>query len=449
MRAMPIDRRHLLLLTGAAALAIPARAAPLSRYGLDAAHFGLHPGAPDDQSAKLQRAVDQAARARTPLVLAPGVYRAGELKLAAGSQIVGVRGATRLALTQGPSLLSADHADTITLSGLTLDGGDRALPEDRGLVHLSSVQALRIDDCDILRAGGNAIALERCEGVVTHSSISGAADNALFCNDSRGLTLIGNTIRGSGNGGIRVWQSEPRRDGSLIADNRIEDTAAHAGGSGQNGNAINVYRAGNVIVRNNVIRTAAFSAIRGNSASDIQIIGNNCADLDEVAIYAEFAFEGAVIADNIVDQAGYGISVTNFKEGGRLATVRGNIIRNCKARIPGTAPDSEGVGIGVEADTAVSGNVIENAETAGISVGWGEYMRNVTVTGNVVRASGIGVAVSVVQGAGTAVIADNMLSGTTHGAIVGMQWHKPVTGDLALTGAERYPNLRISGNQVS
>ena len=128
------------------------------------------------------------------------------------------------------------------------------------------------------------------------------ADNALFCNDSRGLVIIANIIRGSGNGGIRVWQSDKRRDGSLIADNRIEDTAARAGGSGQNGNAINVFRAGNVIVRGNVIRKAAFSAIRGNAASDIQIIGNNCAALDEVAIYSEFEFEGAVIADNIVDE---------------------------------------------------------------------------------------------------------------------------------------------------
>ena len=47
-----------------------------------------------------------------------------------------------------------------------------------------------------------------------------------------------------------------------------------------------------------------------------------------MAIYSEFGFEGAVIADNVVDGAGNGISVTNFNEGGRLASVRGNIVRN-------------------------------------------------------------------------------------------------------------------------
>ena len=103
---MPIDRRRLLLGSlSVAALAAPAHAAPLSRYGLDAAHFGVRPGAPDDQSAKLQRAIDDAARRRMPLLLAPGVYRAGDLKLSAGSQILGVRGATRLIYTHGPSLI--------------------------------------------------------------------------------------------------------------------------------------------------------------------------------------------------------------------------------------------------------------------------------------------------------------------------------------------------------
>ena len=62
---------------------------------------------------------------------------------------------------------------------------------------------------------------------------------------------------------------------------------------------------------------------------------------------------------------------------------------------------------------------------------------------------GFGVAVSVVAGAGVAVIADNVFSDTMRGAIVGMEWHKAVTGDLALAGAERYPQLKISGNQVS
>ena len=443
---MPIDRRSLLLGSlSAAALATPAKAAPLSTFGLDAAHFGVRPGAPDDQSAKLQRAIDDAAQRRVPLLLAPGVYRAGDLKLAAGSRILGVRGATRLIYTHGPSLLSGERADSVALTGLTLDGGGRRLPAGRALAHFDTVKALRIAECDIVGAGGNGITLQGCDGDVTHATITGTADNALFCNDNRGLIIAANTVRQSGNNGILVWQSDKRYDGTLIADNRVEDTQARAGGSGQNGNAINVFRAGNVIVRGNHIRNAAFSAIRGNSASDIQIIGNNCTGLGEVAIYSEFGFQGAVIADNVVDGTETGISVTNFNEGGRLATVRGNIVRNLRTNRPGEAGD----GIAVEADTVVSGNVVEGAPLAGIAAGWGPAMRNVVITDNVVRKSALGVAVSVVAGTGVAVIANNLFNETAGGAIVGMEWHKKVTGDLALAGAERYTNLRISGNQVS
>jgi uncharacterized secreted repeat protein (TIGR03808 family) len=156
-----------------------------------------------------------------------------------------------------------------------------------------------------------------------------------------------------------------------------------------------------------------------------------------------------VIANNTIDGAAIGIVTCNFNEGGRLAVVQGNMIRNLKAKRPaGTDPgDSAGIGIGVEADVAVSGNVIENAPTAGIMVGWGAYMRDVSVTGNVVRNSPLGVAVSVVNRAGTAVITGNLISGASRGAIVGMDHAKAVTGDLSQEPA-RYANLQISGNRV-
>ena len=72
----------------------------------------MRAGSPDDQSRALQNAIDQAAGARVPLVLGPGVYRAGDLRLPSGAQIVGVRGATRLVFTQGPSLVSGHRADS-------------------------------------------------------------------------------------------------------------------------------------------------------------------------------------------------------------------------------------------------------------------------------------------------------------------------------------------------
>ena len=66
------------------------------------------------------------------------------------------------------------------------------------------------------------------------------------------------------------------------------------------------------------------------------------------------------------------------------------MIRNLKPKRPaGTDPgDAAGVGIAVEADAAVTGNVIENAPTAGIMLGWGALScATSSVTGNVVRSA--------------------------------------------------------------
>ena len=205
-----------------------------------------------------------------------------------------------------------------------------------------------------------------------------------------------------------------------------------------------------MIVRGNRVRAAAFSAVRGNAASNLQVIGNSCTGVGEVALYAEFAFEGAVIANNTVDGAAIGVSVTNSNEGGRLAVVQGNLIRNLTPKRPAGADpeDAAGIGVGVEADTAVTGNVIENAPTAGIFVGWGRNLRDVAVTGNTVRRAGIGVAVSVVPGAGAAVITGNMIAETTQGAVVGMEWKRAVTGDLTRGDTRRFDHLTIEANRV-
>lgn len=415
---------------------------------IEASQFGLRPNATEDQSKAFQRAIDAAAAAGAELRLAPGVYRAGGLILPSHTAITGVAGATHIVVAGGPNIFTATSSDHISVSGLTLDGAKVPLPQQRGLVHITQARAVRIVNCEMLNAGGPAIKLEGVQGEIAGNTI-GASDTAVFCIDARGMKISGNTVRGTANNGILVWRSTPGDDGTLVVDNRIEDVANKSGGSGQYGNAINVFRADNVIVRGNRIRNAAFSAVRGNAASNLQIADNTCTGLGEVALYAEFAFQGAVIANNIVDGAAMGVSVTNFNDGGRLAVVQGNLIRNLVPRRPaGTDPnDDAGVGIGIEADTLVTGNVIENAPHAGITAGWGKYLRDVSITGNMVRETGYGIAVSVAPGAGATLITNNLIADARLGAIVGMEWKKPVA-DLTQQGAARYAQLSLSGNQV-
>ncbi|MGH6713707.1 MAG: TIGR03808 family TAT-translocated repetitive protein, partial [Bradyrhizobium sp.] len=99
-----------------------ARAAPpTSSFGRDATQYGVRPGSPDDQTKALQRAIDEAARAQAPLSLPPGVYRTGLLRLQNGSQLVGVRGATKFIFNGGASMLQSEGADGLGLSGITFD----------------------------------------------------------------------------------------------------------------------------------------------------------------------------------------------------------------------------------------------------------------------------------------------------------------------------------------
>ena len=458
---MAIDRRHFIGATAATgaftateAIAAPpaatATTVPVSGLGVDAVHLGVRFNGSEDQTEPLQRAIDRLAGARLPLILAPGIYRVRSLVLPTGTRLIGVAGATRIVASDNTPLIVARGADHILLSGIIFDGSGRNLPADAGLIQLAAGRAVAIRDCEIIGAGRNGIMLEDIEGEVVNTIVNGALGAAIHALDSRALVIARNTIRNSANNGIQVWRSQAGDDGTQVIDNRIENTLAAAGGSGQNGNAINVFRAHNVMVRGNRIRNAAFSAVRGNAASNIQVTNNTCTGLGEVAIYAEFGFEGALIANNTIDGAAIGVAVTNFNQGGRLAVVQGNLIRNLIPKRPaGTDPnDGAGIGIGVEADTAVTGNIIENAPTAGISVGWGQYLRDVSVTGNVVRGAGTGIAVSVSPGAGSAVIADNLISDIKSGAIVGMDRRKPMTGDLAREGATRYAQLAINGNRV-
>jgi uncharacterized secreted repeat protein (TIGR03808 family) len=454
---MDVNRRHLI---GASAAGVAgavamspdaARAGPLaSVLGRDATQYGVRPGSPDDQTKALQRAIDAATRAQVPLALPPGVYRTGMLRLQSGAQLIGVRGATKLVFNGGASMLSGEGASSIGLTNITFDGGGIALPTRRGLVHCLDGRDIRITDCEITGSGGNAIWFENISGDISGNIIVNTAATAIVSFDARGLLVSRNTITGTNDNGIEILRTAIGDDGTLVVDNRIEDIKAGPGGSGQYGNAINAFRAGNVIVRGNRIRNCDYSAVRGNSASNIQISGNSVSDVREVALYSEFSFEGAVIANNTVDGAALGVSVCNFNEGGRIAVVQGNIIRNLLPKRPiGTAPDDDaGVGIYVEADTSVTGNVIENAPSFGIIAGWGKYLRDVVISGNVIRKAFVGVGVSVTSGAGTALVNNNMISETPRGAVVGLDHARPVTSDLAAEGAQRFAQVVVGMNAV-
>ena len=405
----------------------------------------LRPDETADASAARGRALASAAAEGRELRLGPGIYRIGDVALPSGTRLVGTAGRTVLAgLGNGP-VLRAASADRISLEGLTLRGSPAAGP-DTPLLLLTDIRDLDVSGLSCERGSGTGIRSERCGGRIAACRVSGC-DTGIFTLDATGLAITGNIVDDCADNGILVWRSAKGFDGTLVSGNRISRIRNRSGGSGEYGNGVNIFRAGSVVVSGNVIRDCTFSAVRNNAGENIQIAHNNCTRLGEVAIFVEFGFMGCVVSGNVVDRASVGVSMTNYNEGGRLASCTGNMLRNLFRRPDAlTGVIGQGIGIAAEADATVTGNVVEAAEFVGIWIGYGPHQRDVLCSANVVRETPVGIAASVAPGAGTAHISGNLLSGCTKGGVVGFEWEKVQVADLARSAA--YGNVTVAGNTV-
>jgi uncharacterized secreted repeat protein (TIGR03808 family) len=455
---MVFSRRDMLAmgLFGTVAAVLPAQAqsrkapvGPLGHLGLDATGLGLRPGAAEDQSRQLQHALKQATARGAPLLLPPGRYRIGGVLLPDNARIIGLPGETQLVTADGQAPLSARNIERAALSGLDFDGLEIPTARRGGLVAAENVAEIAISDCGFVKAGSVGLTLERCGGRVTGSRFRKMRDAALFALDSTGLSVEGNRIEDCGNNGIQIWRNQPGDDGSIVRGNHVARIRTDAGGSGQNGNGINIFRAGGVIVEGNQIRDCAMTFIRNNSGSGVQILGNQGRRCGEVGLYSEFAFEGAIMANNFIEDCAAGATMTNLDHGGRMAVFANNIIRNATRRpVPYSKEPIGGFGVHVEAEAAVTGNVIEDASDVGISLGWSWAMRNLAATGNVIRKTGIGVSVSLVSKERNALIANNVIAEARDGAVIGTEYGKPVTGDLTKAPDARAAGITIANNAV-
>ena len=435
----------------AAGLALSAVATSVwAAQPIDAAQdFGLDPNDAGDQTQKLQAALNAAAGEGRLLLLPAGNFSVAGLTLPSGLNMTGIPGKTILT-TPGSSRLGFMSGTSGSLfTGITFQANT---PESaagvNGLIEIESSTGVTFQQCEFLNAAGNGIAASGSAVTVEDCRFAGATAAAIHSQNGQGFIIRGNRINGADNAGIRIWRDAPGADGSIISGNQIRKIDWKDGGNGQNGNGISIYNADEVIVSDNHISDCAFSAVRINTGKNCQIRGNVCVGSGETAIYSEFAFSGSVIADNIVDGAATGIAITNMDQGGHLATCTGNIVRNIAPHST-TNPDAQPVGIYAEADVVVANNTIDTVPGAGIVAGFGPYVRNVVVSNNLITNAMIGIGVSVVQeqSPGPVRVTGNMISGAQQG-IVGMEWQKVVSDDLA-KDASRYPNITVSDNTIS
>lgn len=402
-----------------------------------------------DLSDKLQKIIDEHAANGVPVLLPPGQLRVANLKLRSGTHLVGANGLTILAYAGGDTFVTASTANDIELRGITFDGNNLAIDARRttGLLAFNNCRNVVLHSCAVKNSLLNGVALDNSSGRLVENLICNMGEAAIFANDSQGLDIVHNEILDCRNNGIQIWRTRSGHDGSTVRANRIHKIAASNGGSGQYGNGINVFRADDVSASDNHIEDCAYSAIRGNAASNLQMTGNRCNRIGEVALYSEFEFEGTMISNNVVTNAASGISVTNFNRGGRLATVTGNLIRNLNRR-EYEPVDKRGIGISVEADSLVTNNVIENAPSAGIALGWGAYRRDLIAAQNIIRDAKVAILVSADAEAGPTLITNNMISGSTSGGVRLAHLDQPIGPDL-VNGNTTTHAMTITQNIVS
>ncbi len=386
----------------------------------------------------LGAAINAAITSGKPLFLAPGTYEVGNIPVGGPFSMYATPGTVTLKMATGSSfILYVGAFGEVNLSGLIFDGANRAFVDDGNIATEALVVAkrdqasnslLRVTDCTFQNSKGPGLACYAVGLDLTGSRFL-SSESAVLSQDGENVRICGNRIDQMASGGISISRSTIGYDGAIITENRIGSIgASDPASTGWQGNGISIYRASHVVVRDNIIRNCAFSGVRANVAPAVSISGNIVTGSGETAIYVESAGETttmheATIVGNTVDDAGTGISIANYDKGGRLTVCTGNLLRNVtkKTVAAGQATQylTSGIGIVVEADAAVTGNVIEQVAAIGVMLGTNGFTRDLLCNDNLIRATPIGIGFSKESGAGKVFIASNMVSGFTNTAAYG------------------------------
>ncbi len=392
----------------------------------------------------LQAVFDYARSQGRPLFFQPGLYDSGATTVLTtnGSgkplQVRAIPGSVTFRFTGTGTFLAITGQSQVRFEGIVFYGDNRPLadfvPGRPAFIAVSG--------------GAKDVSFEKCQvayspgiGVYVASGADALIRDTFFSNHSIGIwsenariSALANSISEMKNNGIAVWQDTITGDNSTISGNFINGVDTVAGGTGQNGNGVSVFRAVGVSITDNRIINTKYSAIRCNGGGLFNISNNNIWNTREVAIFVEapgagIDLTGCVVSNNSMDTVGNGINVANsgqFSDGtSRSVIVEGNRISNVLDNpIPDTGywpPSTGGGGISVEQDCVVSGNLIDGAALVGIQAGINSASRDLVVTGNLVRNAPIGIGVSndaVTGSGGSVVVSGNIVRNASTGGIV-------------------------------
>ena len=426
-------------------------------------------------SADLQAAINTAIAQGKPLQLVPGftapstvtnVFTADNLVIGTTRpfRMFAAPGSVTLKMSVNNSvILKIQSSNNVEISGINFDGSynpsaPTPILANPGLIYVRQSSRVRFEKCRVFSSSKSGILFDTCGTTVsvpynpygaaaTFDDISGSVENceiyscfndfAIGGLSSAGLNISNNVIRDCKGNGVylsgydfaplanspavgnttnKSYFNGGRVEGNIITDIGVVNAAS----SGQEGNAVVTYLANNVTISNNTIRYCKFSAVRVNACTQTVIANNNCYALGEAAIFIEepdggFVVGkhpvGTVVSNNIINQCTAGVAHTNFgfaNAGMRLAAISGNIIRNVHR-----SGKFAGYGILSEGDSAITGNLIEYAETAGIILGTNGGARDMTSVGNIVRGCRWGIGITDATNSGPILVEGNLVHQNT------------------------------------
>jgi uncharacterized secreted repeat protein (TIGR03808 family) len=385
------------------------------------------------------------------LQVRPGTYDASNVDILSTNgggrsiRIFGIPGTVIIRFTGGNYCLQVRDVNGVQLSGLDFTGQNLAIPAygapnattttAAGLVIFNNSKQFLIEGCnfrDTRKFSGENIDSYKTQLLIGNDSKGTIRENGFSTGDvgiwnfRSQLTISNNRMQGFQTNGILVYDIAAGGNHSIIENNFINDIEAPFG-DGQTGNGIAVFRANNVICRNNTALSCRYSGIRFNGSSRAIISGNNIWNAREAALWAEAPgagqdMIGSIITDNTIDFSGTGINVGNsgfFNDGvSRQSIIRGNIItnmvRNTIPAIPSAvASVTSGYGISVEQDCLIQSNIFDNCIGGGIKLGVAQAARDLICDGNLVQNSPVGIVFSDNAAARNIVVSNNVVRGAT------------------------------------
>lgn len=392
----------------------------------------------------LQTVFDYARNQGRPLFFQPGTYDSGTVTVLPSNgggkplQVRALPGSVVLRFNGVNIFLKIEGQLYVQFDGVTFDGQGRALTDyvferPAFIAVASNANGVRFDNCRILNSPGiGAYVASGAEAIFRFSTFENHSVG-IWSEDAK-ISVLSSTISSMSNNGIAIWRSTITGDSSTISGNLINGIETAAGGTGQNGNGVSVFRAIGVTVTDNKIFNTKYSAVRCNGGGLFNISNNNIFNTREVAIFIEapgpgIDLTGCIVSSNNLNTVGNGINVANsgqFSDGiSRSVIIEGNRISNAVDNPipdPGYYPPSTvGNGIVVEQDCVVSGNLIDGASRVGIQAGINTAAHGLVVTGNLVRSTPIGIGVSneAVSNSGRSiVVSGNIVNGASLGGIV-------------------------------